>query len=321
VLLPSAHPVPPTAEHVAARVPGGRLDDEGRLLVARERCTIAVEVLPAPGVIAAAELPGLDGYRLHAAPDRERPGDPLSERVDNALRLESDDAELTRALLGDRLRGDLLLLRARGLELVIGGDRVAVLGELRHADPVAAAVGLVAAIAARPAELAARLARQYRRFAGVASGPRWNTVDFQVTLAINPTVRIDWPRRRRADGAPALVTRLRADTAEPPLGFAVVDTRLAPPDPGAMILDVPEVPRGRFALVADPATSLDAAFARLTAALPYLGAALPRYVAVTAGGVEVLFAGLEEQAVAVEPAVTLTRLLAGRPAYAAGPYR
>ena len=52
-----------------------------------------------------------------------------------------------------------------------------------------------------------------------------------------------------------------------------------------------------------------------------LGNALPGRVRVTPSGVDVLFPGFEEQLPAIEPAITLARLLAGPAAYAPGPYR
>lgn len=311
----------PSLADVLALTPGAHVDDDGRLVVTVGRERIAIELHPAPGVVAAAELDGFDGYHLHVSPDRDPAGAPLGDRIEMALRVESDDRELTEVLLAGRLRSELLMLRVRNLELVVGDDRAYVLGHLAGARQVADACLLLAAVCARPAQLAERMARLYRRFAGVASGPRWNTDDFHVTLATSPAVRVDWPRRRRGAGA-QLVTRLRVETAVAPVGFAVVDTSRTPePDAAFMPLDVPDVPRGRFVLVADPAISVDAAFARVTPALPYLGAALPHHVGVTAEGVEVLFSGIEEQAIAIEPAVSLTRVLAGRSAHAAGPYR
>lgn len=316
------HPLPATIEDIVTLCDGTGVDEAGRVLVPVGHGEIAVELFPEAGVVAAADLPGLDGYRLHVAAGPEGPASTVvGDRADQMIRILSDDADLTEALLDGRVRAALHCLGPRGLELVVGRDRASVHGWVSEPRAVADIVALLAALCARPARIAARAARMYRRFAGIASGPRWNCVDFQVTLATHPTVRVDWPRRRRAGGAPALVTRLRAETAELPLGFAIVDTQRTAIDPGAMPLDVPDVARGRFALTAHLATSLDAAFARVTPALPYVGAAMPHHVAVTAEGVEIVFAGLEEQTVAIEPAVSLARVLAGRPAHAAGPYR
>jgi hypothetical protein len=280
-----------------------------------DRSEVEIELAPAPGVVAATDFPGLDGYRLRVVAD--------GHQVDDVLRIVTDDEDLTATLVDDDLRVELCRLRLGGFLLDVADDRARVLGVAGDTEDLPYAAGVLESLCARPARIARRLTRLYRRYAAVASGPRWNTVDFQLTLATSPAVRVDWPRRRARVGR-RVVTRLRAESAELPANFLVVDTTRVNAfaiDPGALPLDVPDTRPGRYALVADRAISVDAAAARLAPALPFLGAALPHHVAIHGSGVEVVFAGVEEQPVAIDPAVTLTRVLAGRSAHAAGPYR
>lgn len=278
-----------------------------------DRGEVEIELAPAPGVVAAVALPGLDGYSLRIAAD--------GDRVDDVLRVVSDDPDLTRALVDDDLRDELCGLRATGFVLDVAKGRARILGVAGGTEDLPYAAGVLESLTARPARIARRLHRLFRRYAGIPSGPRWNTVDYQITLATSPTVRVDWPRRRARVGR-AVVTRLRVETTELPANFVVVDTsRVGSLDPGALPLDVPDTRPGRYALVADRAVSVDAAAERLAPALFWIGAALPHHVEINRSTVEVVFAGVEEQAVAIEPAITLARVLAGRPAHAAGPYR
>jgi hypothetical protein len=278
-----------------------------------DRGDVEIELAPAPGVVAATDFPGLDHYTLRIVAG--------GDHVDDVLRIVTDDPELTRTLLDDDLRDELCGLSASAFALHVAHDRARVLGVAGDTEDLPYAAELLESLCARPARIARRLSRLYRRYAGIPSGPRWNTVDYQITLATAPTVRVDWPRRRTRGGR-CVVTRLRAETAERPTGFLVVDTtQVGPLEPGALPLEVPDCRPGRYALVADRSISVDAAVLRLANALPWLGAALPHHVALHGSGVEVVFAGVEEQAVAIEPAVTLVRALAGRSAHAAGPYR
>lgn len=278
-----------------------------------DRGEVDIELAPAPGVVAATDFPGLDAFTLRISAD--------GDSVDDVLRIVTDDRDLTRALIDDDLRDELCGLRGNGFLLDVSLDRARILGIAADTEDLPYAAGVLESLCARPARIARRLGRLYRRYGGIASGPRWNTVDFQITLATSPPVRIDWPRRRARVGR-AVVTRLRAETAEVPWNFLVVDTtRVGALDLAALPLDVPDTRPGRYALVADRAISVDAAVARLAPILPTLGAALPHHVAINRSGVEVVFVGVEEQLVAIEPAVTLVRVLAGRSASAAGPYR
>ena len=278
-----------------------------------ERGEVEIELAPALGVVAATDLPGLDGYALRIAAG--------GDTVDDVLRVVSNDVDLTRALVDDDLCDELCGLGSAGFTLELAHGRARVLGVAADTEDLPYAAGVLESLRARPARVARRLGLLYRRYAGRASGPRWNTVDFQITLATSPVVRVDWPRRRARVGR-AVVTRLRAESAELPANFVVVDTsRVGPLDPRALPLDVPDTRPGRYALVADRSVSVDAAVARLAPALHWIGAALPHHVEVHRSAVEVVFAGVEEQAVAIDPAITLVRVLAGRPAHAAGPYR
>jgi hypothetical protein len=277
------------------------------------RGEVEVELAPAPGVVAATDFAGLDGYALRIAAD--------DGSFEDVLRITSNDPDLTRALIDDDLRDELCGLAGTAFVLDVARDRARVLGVAGDTEDLPYAAGVLESLTARPARIARRLSRLFRRYAGVASGPRWNAVDFQITLATSPTIRVDWPRRRSRLGR-TVVTRLRVEASESPSGFLVVDTtRVGALDPGALPLEIPGARAGRYALVADRSISVDAAVARLGPCLPILGAALPHHVALHGSGVEVVFVGVEEQPVALEPAISLLRVLAGRSAHAAGPYR
>jgi hypothetical protein len=102
----------------------------------------------------------------------------------------------------------------------------------------------------------------------------------------------------------------------------VVDSaRTATPAGVALPLDVPDVRAGRYLVVAHSAGAVAAACVRLELALRHLGEALPHRVSVASSGVDIVFAGFEEQSAALIPAVTLARALAGRSAQSSGPYR
>jgi hypothetical protein len=308
----------PPVDAIAATIPGSRIVDDRRLVIPIGGHDIAVAVAPRPGVVCAAELPGFDGYDVQITADGSFAELPVGDRSGDVLDITTNDRELTWALIDGGLRPHLVALR-RGRSLVITRDEVRVLGDASPELTGSLAIA-VARIAARPAELARRSARLFRRLGGIATGPRWNTVDFRITLATAPPVTVDWPRRGIAERG--LVTRLRVETPDGVDDFMVVDTvRAAPPAGVAVPLAVPDVRSGRYVVVAETTAAVAAACTRLDPALRQLGDALPHRVAVNTSGVDVIYAGYEEQAAALVPAVTLARVLAGPSAHAPGPYR
>jgi hypothetical protein len=295
-------------------IPGSRIADD-RLIVPVGEHEVTVTIAPRPGVICTAELTGFDGYALQVTADGAIAELPVGDRINGVLDIYSNDRELTWALLDHTIRPHLASLRG-GRSLIFAGDQLRVHGTAPA--QVAGNLALaVARIAARPHELAARVAQIFRRLGGVASGARWNCVDYRIALPTAPPVAVDWPRSRGG-----LVTRFRVETTERLEGFVVVDSARAATPPGvALPLDVPDVRAGRYLVIAHSAGAVAAACTRLEAALRPLADALPHQVAVTPSGVEIVFAGFEEQTVALIPAVTLARALAGRSAQSTGPYR
>jgi hypothetical protein len=277
---------------------------------------IPVVVAPVPGVVCAAELPGLDGYQLTISPARTAGADGLGFVSFDSLGVNHNDRELTAVLIDDDLRHDLICLFRLSRVLVLSGEHVVVAGDPLHGAELASVVAAVSRLCSRPARIARRVERLYRRFGGIASGSVWNTVDYHVALGTSPAVRIDWPRM------PNLVTRIHVDTIARDDPFEVVDvTRVTPPPGVAVPLAISDLRAGRYVCVAATDFAVASACARLDRALPHLGSALPHHVLVTHSGVDVLFPGYEEQVAAIEPGLTLARVLAGPHAHAPGPYR
>jgi hypothetical protein len=275
---------------------------------------VPVALHPAPGVVCAAEMPGLDGYTLTITPTRSPGDDGLGFASFDFLGVTHNDRELTGALIDDGVRAELTCLHRVHRVLALTGAHVIIAGDPLDAGNLAAVVSAVTRLCSRPFRLARRVERFYRRFGGVASGARWNTVDYHVALGTSPPVRVDWPRLP----GHGLVTRLHVETTSRDDGFELVDTtRMAPP-PGVA---VPLATSGRYVCVAATLSAVESACARVDPALVHLSSALPHLVRVTPSGVDVLFPGYEEQLAAIEPAVTLARVLAGPAAYAPGPYR
>lgn len=295
-------------DDVLAFLPGSRAD--------RERVVIGeatVELDPEPGVVCSGALPGLDGYGLAITPGRQLGDDGLGYPSFDSLGVTHNDRELTRVLVADDVRDELVCLYRVRRVLALVGERVMVIGDPLEAAEQAAVALAVARLCARPHHIAARIERMYRRFGGIASSKRWNTVDYHVALAGIP-VRVDWPRLP----VRGLVTRLHVDTAPHDDGFRVVDVTRLPPPTG---VTVPLAISGaRYVCVAPTAAAVSSACARLDRVLGHVGAALPSEIVVTGNGVDVVFAGLEEQVAAVEPAIALVRMLAG-PSHTPGPYR
>jgi hypothetical protein len=283
---------------------------------------------PLPGVVCAADLPGLDGYALTITPTRSLGEDGLGFASFDFLGVTHNDRELTNLLIDDAVRDALVCLHRVNRVLALSGEHVVVAGNPLPPAETGAVADAVALLCARPHRIARRVERFYRRFAGVASAPRWNCVDYHVALGTSPPVRVDWPRLPGL----GLVTRLHVETASRTDGFEIVDTtragrsasgsRTFSQPPGvAIALAVSDVRPGRFVCIAPTDAAVADACARVERSLGALGNALPGRVRVTPSGVDVLFPGFEEQLPAIEPAITLARLLAGPAAYAPGPYR
>ncbi len=269
---------------------------------------------PAPGVVCAAELPGLEGYQLTIGPCA-----PVVDRASevtarHGFEIRDNDPELTAALIDDSLADHLACLHRTERWLVLADGEVRVLGgDVPPADETDLAEA-VARLCVRPVRLARRVARLFRSFGGVASALRWDTSAFAVELPTDPRVRIDWPRR------PGLITRMRAEAGARG-AFHVIDQHGAePPDGPRAALDVPDVAAERYVCVARTDDALAHALDRLGPALALLGAAIPHAVEVGDSAVEVHFLGFEQQHAAIDPAVDLVRALAG-PGFAPGPYR
>jgi len=122
-----------------------------------DRNEVEIELAPRPGVVATMDLPGLDGYTLRVGAG--------GAEVDQLLRIVSDDPDLTRALIDERLRIELGALRGGGFELEIAGDRARILGiatdtgSFRH-GPISSRTFEICQRIAETGVEPARLARQ-----------------------------------------------------------------------------------------------------------------------------------------------------------------
>ncbi len=319
-------------DRIAEHWPGARARDRDTFTIDVSGVTaeidvggvaLAIEVRPALGVIASAAMPVLDGLTLRVRTDASAGSVTTGHHAfDQIFRVDADDPQLARLLLDEGCQIELAAGRTAGQSVVVANRRVEVLGTPRNDADVIVAMRAVAALAARPYQLVRTLRRALRRWGPVPSSAAWDVTSFRLALTTPmPSVHLAW-RQRALDGGsgPRLSTRVIAERRGPAGEFTVIDaSRMASPGaraPGPVPLDVPDVARGRYLLLADRATD---AHDDLAPHLPLLGDALPLAVIASGDAIAVVFDGFEEQRVALEPALALARGLASHRSL--GPYR
>lgn len=315
-------------DRLADVLPHARTADGRTFVVDLGGAELAIELDPVLGVVASAPMPVLDGLVLRVRPDGGAGNFLTGHRAfDHSFRVDADDPQLARLLLDEAAQIELAAGRHAGQTVVVANRRVEVLGVARGEDDQLAALRAAAAIAARPYQIARKLRRALRRWGPVPTAEGWDVTSFRIGLTMPmPSVHLAWRQAPLAPGAdapgPRLSTHVVAERRGTAGAFTVIDAQRVPPPspsssrPGPVPLDVPDVPRGRYLLIADRATD---AHDDLAPHLALLGGALPVAVIASGDAVAVVFDGFEEQRLALEPALALARGLAATSSV--GPYR
>ncbi|MCA9674793.1 MAG: hypothetical protein KC464_07130, partial [Myxococcales bacterium] len=237
---------------------------------------VAIDLFPAPGVIASAPMPVLEGVSLRVRPDAAVGNyTTLHPAFDRGFRVDADDHAVARLLLDEATQIELAAGHDAAQTVVVANRRVDVLGTPRHDEDVVAALRAVVALAHRPYQVVRDLRTLLRRWDAVPSHEQWDVATFRMALTLpTPSIHFEW-RQRALDGTPAprLTTRVVAERREPLGAFQVLDRARVPatgPSRGVP-LDVPGVADGRYELLADRATHVHDDLAPL---LPLLGEAL-----------------------------------------------
>jgi hypothetical protein len=311
-------------ERLGELVPGVRSTDGKTFAIDVGGAEIAIELEPAEGVIASAAMPVLDGLSLRVRPDGGAGNFLTGHRAfDHSFRVDADDPEIARLLLDEATQIELAAGRHTAQTVVVANRRVDVFGTPFNEAHQLCALRAAAALAARPYQIVRKLRRALRRWGPVPSGEAWDVTSFRLALTMpTPSVHLAWRQRTimARDTTPRLQTRVVASRRGTAGTFTVIDAqRVTPPALGTPVpvpLDVPDVVRGRYLLLADRATD---AHDDLAPHLPLLGGALPLAVLAEGDSVAVVFDGFEEQRIALEPALALARGLASTANI--GPYR